>query len=865
MHIFSAQRYKVGRSFFSKFLSICFVLLLFLIVANKLSPNQVQAQGIAPSPTSFPVTTTQWVFDEEVTQVGKNADRARQLLWWIWTHPGISSAPVIAQLWAISRNIVYIFIVLVIVAFGLGIILSKRRGTLGTIFSGISPPLYGANIPSVFLKIGVILVYVTFSYVIVLGFIQLSEITMQFIRNLAGGDLFNVFFAGSGNIEANYTTFYGYRDTNPLNKEMVQTSLFIIRITSLTYNMMSLILILRNIILWLLLILSPFLALLMPFVFIRNTGWIWIGVFFQWLLYGPLMILFVVILVNIWVAGIPYPFDFSRVNKPEGQVYKTSINILYGGPAQTLSPGNSANYVDTYAEYVIALVMLWASMLVPWLLLRIFRDYCCNLLASSNATLSSIFDRLRQYPPPSPPPSPLTPTTTAGIAVELPFRSRIEEKIREVSRIKIEDIKEISKTNTVEIARSMDLSVSKLSDVSRLEMNALKREDVAKRLQSIASPERVSSSVDRERYSTIKSELQTRAIAGDRIAQAMLVASEKDKEVLAQHVVSTSARQAVAVPSAVGVYAPTISSMVSTTTTLNQVISKPTQISNISEQVNMSQQQVREVLQTAINLSTTGITTIQTLNETAAKVGVSKEKVQEIVSSAQSTTVSAAPAPTVVSQVAIKVGVTETKVKEVLQIIPTNVTPSATAVEKAAQKVGVSEQKVKEIVSAAAPSKPVPTAVTVEDYEEVKKMWLSHYREAPVPETETIKDRTHWVDAEEKKMTNILNLLGSPDVVLKQKGLEQVAEILPFMLLGGFTDAEISAYIKAKLEAAKQVQSELEMRQKVKEEVEKKLKEEEEETLVEVKGEDKKEKEASLKGEKKMTLPEEKTPEKIEK
>lgn len=198
MLIFSAQRSKVGRSFFSKFLSICFLLLLFFIAVNKFPLNPAQAQGIAPSPTSFPITTTQWVFDEEITQVGKNADRARQLLWWIWTHPGISTAEVFAQLWAISRNIVYIFIVLVIVAFGIGIILSKRRGTLGTIFSGISPPLFGANIPSIFLKILIILVYVTLSYPIVLGLIQISEIVMQFIRNLAGGDLFNVFFAGSG-------------------------------------------------------------------------------------------------------------------------------------------------------------------------------------------------------------------------------------------------------------------------------------------------------------------------------------------------------------------------------------------------------------------------------------------------------------------------------------------------------------------------------------------------------------------------------------------------------------------------------------------------------------------------------------------
>ena len=54
------------------------------------------------------------------------------------------------------------------------------------------------------------------------------------------------------------------------------------------------------------------------------------------------------------------------------------------------------------------------------------------------------------------------------------------------------------------------------------------------------------------------------------------------------------------------------------------------------------------------------------------------------------------------------------------------------------------------------------------------------------------------------------------------------------MLLGGFTEAEIMTYIKAKLEADRQVLDELELEEKVKEKTKEELKKEEEETYVEV-------------------------------
>lgn len=745
------------------FLLISFV---YIVRTNTVTPITVYAAGpVMSDPTGAPTSNAAtWAFDPEVTEVGKNSERARQLLWWVFSHPGVHTSPVLAQIWSFSLKIVYVFVIVMIVALGIGLILSSRKGSVGAVFSGISNPVAGISLPSIFVKIATVLVYVTFSYVIVLALIQVSDISMRFfIENVGGRDLFNVVFAGAGNKEENYLTFVGYSDTNPLNHEMVNTSLFLIRFTSLTYFVMAIIMVLRTVILWFLLVMSPFLGLLTPFIFIRNVGWIWIGVFFQWLFYGPLVALFLAAITKIWLFGIPYAFDFSKVRQPTGQVYRTAINILYGGPAQTISPGNSANYVDTYAEYIISLVMLWTAIILPWLLLRIFRDYCCAGIAAAGATLGGIFDRLRQYPMP-PPPTP-APTVTTGLTLELPFRQKVKEEIHVTKETNIENIREITRETTHEIVRNMDMSVSSLADVSRFEMDQTKRSNALGQFGKLAAPHTASTSSEREKYSILRSELQQRAAHGDVLAKSMLTASDnKTETIIANIPIGSSSRPMIATPSkTAGVYAPTTT-------------------------VAMQNQK--------------GVASIPSKN-----AGVY------------------APTTTVTMQDQ--------------KGIP-SVTPTQTRVQ-----TGVTTMNIP------VGSKKVATQVAVEDYEEVKKMWLKHYREAPAPAN---IERSSWLSEEIKKLSNISNLLASSDPKLKQKGLESVAEILPFLLLGGFSDVETLAYLKAKQEAANQIETELGILSKAKEEAKKEIKDEEE-TLLEV-GEKKTEekKQATLEATEKMEL-----------
>ena len=53
---------------------------------------------------------------------------------------------------------------------------------------------------------------------------------------------------------------------------------------------------------------------------------------------------------------------------------------------------NTSNYVDTFAEYIISLIMLWTVLILPWWLLLIFRDYCCDGIYSMKNILLSMYD-----------------------------------------------------------------------------------------------------------------------------------------------------------------------------------------------------------------------------------------------------------------------------------------------------------------------------------------------------------------------------------------------------------------------------------------------------------------------------------------
>src|SRR2546423_10857351 len=116
----------------------------------------------------------------------------------------------------------------------------------------------------------------------------------------------------------------------------------------------------------------------------------------RWILYAPLFTNFLAGLVQVWRSpnNIPMnfvPYDrYGAVSNPvtphpdwiqdkSRDIFPTAINILLGGPQQFVCYANdchnSINLPETFALYLVALLMLWGVIIMPWILLQIFLDY----------------------------------------------------------------------------------------------------------------------------------------------------------------------------------------------------------------------------------------------------------------------------------------------------------------------------------------------------------------------------------------------------------------------------------------------------------------------------------------------------------
>jgi hypothetical protein len=91
------------------------------------------------------------------------------------------------------------------------------------------------------------------------------------------------------------------------------------------------------------------------------------------------------------------------------------------------------------------------------------------------------------------------------------------------------------------------------------------------------------------------------------------------------------------------------------------------------------------------------------------------------------------------------------------------------------------------------PSEPAQ-AVSLDDYEAVKKMWKENYQKL----MRRRKDRTTWI-SKDQKISETINLLSS--VIMKEKkGMQRAIFAIPDI---GDSKTEVIAYLKAKLKQAR--------------------------------------------------------------
>ena len=176
-------------------------------------------------------------------------------------------------------------------------------------------------------------------FIMIIILITLSYSLLQFIYIV--NDIIQGFFLRVDNklisthdlifIGFDYKSFIGLKRVGVAYDESAFMSLLLVRLTAITYYVMTGVLLIRKIILWFFIILSPIFPLLLFFRPIRNTGKIWVGEFFRWLLYAPLFAIFLHGLVILWKSGTPdkpgIPLAFDVISP--GHVPGVEADVVY--------------------------------------------------------------------------------------------------------------------------------------------------------------------------------------------------------------------------------------------------------------------------------------------------------------------------------------------------------------------------------------------------------------------------------------------------------------------------------------------------------------------------------------------------------
>lgn len=813
---------------------------------QQLQPGQ---QGSAQ-----PNSQSIWVIDPEVTFIGKNAARAGLFLDWtlknynwvcvnrVTDRQCDDSNNPIAKYW--SLIVLYIVVpLLFIVILATSIVIIITRGKSLTIMKFI--PRFIA-----------VVLLIVFSYSLLQFFYQFTDLIQGFflrsnIANPCPPDCISqkdLLYVGW-----DYRTFIGLRLLGDQYAESAFISLLLTKLTALTYFVMVFLLLVRKIILWFFIIVSPIFPILLLYYPVRNTAKIWIGEFFRWLLYAPLFAIFLNGLVYLWKNSIPLVFANANINNPSQIVFPTAVNILLGGPRQFVTPTNSVNLIETFALYVVSLIMLWIVILLPWILLQIFLDYASNFAPGDTAVMKTLVNMATTNK--QPPAGGGSAQSPGGAAIALPFAKKFsipkdlgpapagmakELKVENLTAANYAQPTSIpmaqvnSATVNAEVISVANVKVPTMRDIAKYDA-ALSSRDVSKQqevsritqtLEKIANPVAVTNTVEREKYVEIHEKISTNNEKGNLVANSIMnaasITSKKNAQVSNSQMRETLKQMA----------NPSLATSTNRDkmSKLNSLLVKETQGGKTTEKSQLAQ----SILSVTDKTSDKEIEKIKSQLSNTSNTRLSKSVNSAVQTQAQSSksiksVLQQMANPGSVAHTADKQSVT--KLKETLKKASAQGNELASSILKVSDKTSVQEiealqQKIQEaqakgepvaaeVAALAQKTATLPTTnrvqtVSKEDFQAVRDMWKENYKNLEVPQG-MAGTRSEWIKDDIASIDETIGLLTSTDEEKVKEGMEQVSNILPFLMVGGFSQSEIVSYLQAKQDAAKDVSKTLDI------------------------------------------------------
>jgi len=715
-----------------------FLLILLCIGTFLFSSNPIYAQ------TPVSTASSDWVKDDSVTFLGRGVNRAQGFMDWTLTnYKWNSDDGPLTESWKPIRNIVYTMSILAVLVTGFLIVIKGNQST------GVF----------VFIKEFIIaLLLVTFSYALARLFFQIADIFQLFFFQAAGTGSGREFFIGKDIINISIPEdFIGYKRNDIIYNEPAFISLLLVQLSSITFYVIGCILTVRKIILWFFLISAPLYPLLLIYKPIKNTGKIWIQELLRWLLYGPLFALFLAAIVIIWrssLSTLPFSSSSSAVNP-----YPTSISILLGGPGQSLSLANSLNYNDTFIQYVVALLMLWIAILMPFILLQVMLGFLAKHEFEVNP-ISGFINNIRNGVPnnfsflkKSPPPiSPLAGPHSGGLARELPkYKTVLEE-----TNIKNQTFNDVShKISNQNLANNksdsqVNQNIKNSQQTGFQTSNFSDQKNQANQQTSNTSQTNQNAKNYQQTSSQTNNTSQTNQNAKNYQQTSQFTNQSTTKTQLKPDILSKSTTRLI------NFAIPNMSDIVKFET------ARLSHNKNNTSELQKTEESLKKIANPKVSSNPVEedkfISLQEELNQETAKGDVLAESI-----------LSAAIVVRKPSDA--KKGETQAPVD--LSELPTINLPTVNQIQ----------------------------TVSFDDYEAVKDLWLENYQQSDIPEQSS--SRKSWIEDDIQTVSQAITLLSSSDSTKVNEGLSSVSDILPFFLIGGFSQTEIIAYLKAKSTAAK--------------------------------------------------------------
>lgn len=688
------------------------------------------------------------------------------------------------------------------------------------------------------------------SYVVLTFVMQLTANAMAvFMKDMKAEQLLNISFA--------YNEVTGLTNADIENLEIVRNTITLLKIATATAYAVGGVLLLRIIVLWMLTVVVPFIMPFTAFPITQSLGRIWVREFVRWLIVGPLIALFLYVSMSIWSSS---DFQLNSANQnstPYGDNVGTGTQFGIDSSQQATIKNNTGGATggglttDTYSKYIISIIMLWVSILLPWLLMR----FAITLINEATTKWyeknreSSFVKQLEHIM--RPPPAPRAPTGPAGSMLGLKEKSLLPARELHVAPAAARDIsKSASRSETTSRSQTFAGTVEKLSEkqgelrnlstintlklagftrvgetieqlersrenrrsiseISKLEQKPTVINDVIGELDKLKKPEETENTRERLRVQDLRNNLIVNEAKAEPGARAVMATVKNDTAHLATQSIKNEMREKTYSTIKENAERIIADHDITNTETVNQVKNLTNLITeyqqttpakqadkiDLGNQIDKMAQTVAGELEKALPGKHEAQAAAFRQGEAIAQAMTAGEKKKDERLAETGYTAARGGLAAGLSLGRSDPGRALIKSLHFLNTRELSYTSSDEGIGKLLAETPNLEEA-------------VPDTEIVSDYEEARQEWLKYYRTAPVPVSQTVKDRNGWIQNQIASQQEALGKITSEDFNARREGLSQLSKIMPFLLMGDYSLTEVILYLKAKIAAAHQVAGE---------------------------------------------------------